>query len=446
MHEANVEPSRLPVHHWHGELDELLRIDRVRIRARGEDSFGRPGAAPVRRTCKPQLGPEKHRRRSLLEAGPGDIEVGPVVIAWSWSGGNPLFVAAVIHRGHDCVAPGPPPVGRFVHLNRAVALGIDSQRGIVEVALFVDSHHAVAKGSAGAPHRRHKAAGKGPAAVIRCRKARKENFLEHYLAGWQADQLHASRAVIADHYVVVMRRDGGLALGEFHKRPQPSERLDVVERWVVYLHIVAAELDLLISVFLRDRAGGCICLEHNSARQNFVRHHLAFAAQLQIDAVLLDRGEKLRVEWKAGNRQNSSARHEQHTCKIKPKPLGVGHTSPPEMDVAIIPAHCQGCPRQARLRCGPRDVCRAARKKSWTLPQTATECLALALRGGKRANHVLPGSVFSLRWRKAISQYPFASQAQSVGFQFNLPSPATFVSVSKAAWQRVWRRGGSEGE
>src|SRR5207253_8759358 len=98
------------------------------------------------------------------------------------------------------------------------------------------------------------------------------------------------------------RRDGGLALGEFHKRPQPSERLDVVERWVVYLHIVAAELDLLISVFLRDRAGGCICLEHNSARQNFVRHHLAFAAQLQIDAVLLDRGEKLRVEWKAGNR------------------------------------------------------------------------------------------------------------------------------------------------
>src|SRR5437899_4090460 len=86
MHEPNVEPSRLPVHHWHGELDELLRIDRVRIRARGEDSLGRPGAAPVRRTCKPQLGPEKHRRRSLLEAGPSDVEVGPVVIARSGAG------------------------------------------------------------------------------------------------------------------------------------------------------------------------------------------------------------------------------------------------------------------------------------------------------------------------------------------------------------------------
>src|SRR3989442_15639033 len=109
MHEANVEPSRLPVHHWHGELDELLRIDRVRIRARGEDSFGRPGAAPVRRTCKPQLGPEKHRRRSLLEAGPGDVEVGPVVIARSGAGGNPTFFGGANHRGPDCLAPGPRP-------------------------------------------------------------------------------------------------------------------------------------------------------------------------------------------------------------------------------------------------------------------------------------------------------------------------------------------------
>jgi len=41
---------------------------------------------------------------------------------------------------------------------------------------------------------------------------------------------------------------------------------------------------------------------------------------------------------------------------------------------------------------------------------------------------------------------PICKSSSKVGFQFNLPSPVTFVSVSKAAWQHVWRRGGSEGE
>src|SRR2546427_11030298 len=102
----------------------------------------------------------------------------------------------------------------------------------------------------------------------------------------------------------------------------------------------------------------------------------------------------------------------------------------------------QSCRRIARAApgkpdyaVGPRGSYRAAKNRVGRCRRPLLSASRSLYGVGSERIILLPGSVFPCDGARLYRNTDLKVKLKALDFQFNLPSPATFVSVSKAAWR-----------